>query len=53
MVYLDKILHTYLCSNSPATGMQDGDEALPSITSANRGLLVKMLTITIVPSDQS
>ena len=33
-VYLDQILHAYLFYLCPATGMQNGDEALPSIISA-------------------
>ena len=41
MVYLDKILH-YHC---PVTGMQNGDEALLSISLAGRGLLETMLII--------
>ena len=42
MVYFDHILYTYLF-NCPATGAQNGDEALPIIILAVPGLLVKML----------
>ena len=38
MVYLDQILHTYLFQNCPATGMQNGDEVLPSIILTDGGL---------------
>ena len=43
-------LHAYLFYHSPATGMQNGDEALFSIILAGRGLIVKML-IALVPHD--
>ena len=48
MVYLDQLLHTYLFLHCPATGMQNSDEALPSIILAGQGLLLKML-ITLEP----
>ena len=53
MVYFDQILPTYACQHClttgiPATGMQNGGEALPSINPAGQGLLVKML-ITLEP----
>ena len=47
MVYLDQILHTYFLTFR-ATGMQNGDNASPSIISARQGILVKML-ITLDP----
>ena len=43
-VYLDQIGIFIRFEHCPATGMQKGDEASPSINSAGRGLLVKMLT---------
>ena len=43
LVYLDHNVHTYLFKHCPATGMQNSDEATPSIISEGRGLLVKML----------
>ena len=42
MVYFDHILYTYLFY-CPATGAQNGDEALPIIILAGPCLLVKML----------
>ena len=50
MIYLDQILHIYTSLHCPATGtcMQNDDEASPSISSAGRGLLVKIL-LTIEP----
>ena len=42
MVYLDQSLHTYVLSDCLATGMQNGDEALPSSILACRGNLVKV-----------
>ena len=48
MVYLDQILHTYLFQHCPATGMQSGDEALPTFIKAYRGILMKIPT-TISP----
>ena len=44
MVYLGQILHTYTFEHCPATGMQNGDEALPSIIPAGGGHTVKVLT---------
>ena len=41
-------LHIYLFKYCPATGMLNGDEGLPSIILAGRGLLLKML-ITLEP----
>ena len=38
----------YLCILTPATAMQNGDEASPSIILAGRALLVKML-LTLEP----
>ena len=48
MVYLDQTLHNYVFYHCPATGMQNGDKALPSTIPVRRGLLVKML-ITLEP----
>ena len=48
-LYLDQILHPYLIFfQCPDTGLQNNDEALPSIRLAGRGLFVKML-ITLEP----
>ena len=44
MVYFDQILLTYTFKHYLATGMQNGDEALPSISPASIGQLVKMHT---------
>ena len=43
MVYFVQILYTYVCEHCPATGMQNGDEASPSISLAGQALLMKML----------
>ena len=43
MIYLNQTLHTYFFYLCPVTGMQNSNEALPSIILAGRGLLVKML----------
>ena len=44
MVYLDRILHTYYTfQHCLDTGMQNDDQASPSISPAGRGQLVKML----------
>ena len=45
MVHLVETLYTYVFEHCPATGMQNGDEASPSIILAGRALLVKMLII--------
>ena len=42
-VHFVQILYTYVFQHCQATGMQNGDEASPSIILANRALLVKML----------
>ena len=47
-MYFKHILHTYTFDHFLDTGMQIGDEALPSICLAGRGQLVKML-ITLKP----
>ena len=43
MVYFDQIFLTYTFYYYLATGMQNADEALPSISPAGIGQLVKML----------
>ena len=43
MVYLIQVLYTNVFKHCPATGMQNGDEALPSISLAGIGQLVKIL----------
>ena len=43
MVYFDQILLTFTFYHSLDTGMQNGDDALPSISLAAIGQLVKML----------
>ena len=43
MIYLDQILHAYLFQHCPAIGMQNGDEASPSIVLVGRCILVKIL----------
>ena len=43
MVYLVKILYTFVLSHCPAAGMQNSDEASPSIILAGLALLVRML----------
>ena len=48
MVYLVQILYTYVFEHCPATRMEKGDQASPSIILAGRALLVKML-ITFEP----
>ena len=48
MVYFDQISHTYLFQHSSDFGMQNNDEASPSIILDGGGLLVKML-ITLEP----
>ena len=48
MVYFDQTLHTYTFKRCLDTGMQNGDEALPSIIPASRIQLVKIL-ITVEP----
>ena len=48
LVYLVQTLYTYVFKHCPATGMQTGDEASPSIILAGEALLVKML-ITLEP----
>ena len=45
MLYFDQILHTYLFQHCPASGMQNGDEALPSVILAGLGLIDKYLII--------
>ena len=48
MVYLVKILYTYVFYHFHATGMQNGHEASTSTILAGQALLVKML-ITLEP----
>ena len=48
MVYFDQILHTYTFKHCLDTGMQNGDESLPSTSPSVRGQLVKTL-ITLEP----
>ena len=48
MVYFVQILYTYVFYHCPATGMQNGDEALSIIVLAGQALLMKML-ITLEP----
>ena len=43
MVYLVKILYTYVFQHCQATGMKKCDEAAPSIIFGGQALLVKML----------
>ena len=43
-----QILYTYVFKSCLATGMQNGNEALPSVILADRALFVKML-ITLEP----
>ena len=43
MVYLLQILYTIVFLHCPAAGMQNGDEASPSIILAGQALLVKKL----------
>ena len=45
MGYLDQNLHNYLLKQCPANALHNGDEGLPRISFAGRGLLVKMLII--------
>ena len=45
MVYLNPILHIHLFLHCPVTGMQNGDKDLPNISSAGRGILVKILIV--------
>ena len=42
------ILHIYLFSHCPVTGMQNSGEALSSFISACQGMLMKLL-ITLIP----
>ena len=48
MVYFDQILYTYTFKYCLNTGMQDGDDASPTISPAGRGQLMKMF-ITLEP----
>ena len=48
MGYLDQICHTYLFTYCPSTYMQNGDEGLPNISLAGRGILVTIF-ITLEP----
>ena len=43
MVHLVQTLYTYVFLHCPATGMQNSDEASPSIKLADQALLIKML----------
>ena len=43
MVFFDQILLTYIFQHCLATCMQNGDDALPSISQAGIGQLLKML----------
>ena len=45
MIYLVKILYTYVFEHCPATGLQNGDEASPSIILAGQALLMKKFVI--------
>ena len=40
---MDQIKHIYLFQHCPVTGMQNGDEASPSISQARHSQLVNML----------
>ena len=42
MVYLAQTLYTHVFQHCPATGVQNDDEASPSIVLAGRALLIKM-----------
>ena len=48
MGYLDQILHTHIFKHVSTTGLQNGDNGLQGIISANQGLLLKVL-ITLEP----
>ena len=50
MVYLGQFFLTYAFKDNLTTGIQNGDEALQSISLASRGLLVIML-ITLEQHD--
>ena len=44
MVYLDQILDTCSFEHCQATGMQNGDESLPSIILTGRGHVKMLIT---------
>ena len=49
MVYFDQISHTYTIYHCLDTGMQNGDEASPSISAADSAQLMKMfLTLEVL-----